>query len=145
VVSVYAYPRIPFIDCRLVAIKGAGTIVVYNQSFEKTRLQEIADFMPKHATSIDAALNHIWDLWPCVRKNVYHPAFGGSYSITVVLPALVPDMSYKGMAVAEGEAAGIAFMKMLDPSTPPMTGRVCVRRCSATVGRTLWQRSGFWS
>jgi len=29
----------------------------------------------------------------------------------------VPEMTYEGMAVAEGEAAGIAFMKMLDPST----------------------------
>jgi hypothetical protein len=110
-------PRIPFIDTLLVAIKGAGTIVVYNQSFEKTRLQEIADCMPKYAASIDVALEHIWDLLPCIRRNVYHPAFGGSYSLKSVLPALVPEMSYKGMAVAEGQAAGIAFMKMVDPST----------------------------
>ncbi len=110
-------PRIPFIDSLLVAIEGADTIVVYNQGFEKPRLQEIADFMPKYAASIKEIHKRIWDLWPCVRKNVYHPAFGGSYSIKVVLPALVPDMSYKGMAVAEGEAAGIAFMKMTDPST----------------------------
>jgi hypothetical protein len=31
---------------------------------------------------------------------VYHPAFAGSYSLKAVLPALVPDMTYEGMAVA---------------------------------------------
>ena len=111
-------PRIPFIETLSEAIKGAGTIVVYNQSFEKTRLQEIADFMPEYATSIDAALNRIWDLLPCIRRNVYHPAFGGSYSLKSVLPALLPEMTYEGMEVAHGEAAGIAFVRMLDLSTP---------------------------
>lgn len=110
-------PRIPFIETLLVAIKRAGTIVVYNQSFEKTRLQEIADLMPKYAPSIAEALNHIWDLLPCIRRNAYHPAFGGSFSLKSVLPALVPDMTYEGMDVPNGEAAGIAFTKMLDPST----------------------------
>jgi len=110
-------PRIPFIESLLTALQGAGTIVVYNQSFEKTRLQEIADFMPKYASVIGGFLSCVWDLLPFIRRNVYHPAFGGSYSLKAVLPALVPEMTYEGMAVAEGEAAGIAFMKMLDPST----------------------------
>ena len=33
--------------------------------------------------------------------------------VTPVLPALVPDMSYDGMEVAEGNDAGFAWKKML--------------------------------
>jgi hypothetical protein len=48
-------------------------------------------------------------LLPVVRNNVYHPKFAGSYSLKDVLPALVPEMSYAGMQVADGQAAGLAW------------------------------------
>src|SRR5262249_23301763 len=51
----------------------------------------------------------LWDLLPVVRNHVYHPAFGGSFSLKAVLPALVPEMSYEGMEVANGQAAGLAW------------------------------------
>ena len=37
----------------------------------------------------------------------------GSFSLKSVLPALVPDMTYEGMEVAEGTQAGLAWDKML--------------------------------
>ena len=40
---------------------------------------------------------------------MYHPKFAGSYSIKNVLPALVPGMTYVGMAVANGQDAGLAW------------------------------------
>jgi hypothetical protein len=40
---------------------------------------------------------------------VYHPAFAGSYSLKSVLPALVPEMTYEGMDVADGQAAGLVW------------------------------------
>jgi hypothetical protein len=39
--------------------------------------------------------------------------FCGSYSLKAVLPALVPDMTYKGMGVSDGAEAGLAWEKML--------------------------------
>ena len=51
----------------------------------------------------------LWDLLPVVRNHVYHPAFAGSYSLKGVLPALVPEMTYQGMAVANGQDAGLAW------------------------------------
>jgi hypothetical protein len=48
-----------------------------------------------------------------IRANVYHPEFRGSYSLKSVLPALVPDMTYKGMAVSQGSEAGLAWEKMV--------------------------------
>lgn len=48
-----------------------------------------------------------------LREHSYHPAYAGSYSIKSVLPALVPEMSYKGMHVANGQDAGLAWQMML--------------------------------
>jgi hypothetical protein len=52
-------------------------------------------------------------LLPVVRNCVYHPAFGGSYSLKYVLPALVPEMSYEGMAVANGQDAGMTWESLV--------------------------------
>ena len=48
-----------------------------------------------------------------MRNHVYHPAFAGSYSLKAVLPALVPEMSYDGMAVANGQDAGLAWESLV--------------------------------
>jgi hypothetical protein len=48
-------------------------------------------------------------LLPVVRNHVYHPAFAGSYSLKAVVPALVPEITYDGMAVANGQDAGLAW------------------------------------
>jgi len=48
-----------------------------------------------------------------MRKHVYHPAFAGSYSLKYVLPALVPEMTYEGMAVADGQQAGVAWESLM--------------------------------
>jgi hypothetical protein len=43
-----------------------------------------------------------------MRNHVYHSAFAGSYSLKFVFPALVPEMSYEGRAIANGQDAGLA-------------------------------------
>jgi hypothetical protein len=48
-----------------------------------------------------------------IRRNVYHSAFAGSYSLKQVLPALLPQMTYAGMQVADGGEAGIAWQQMV--------------------------------
>src|ERR1039458_2858132 len=52
----------------------------------------------------------LWDLLPVVRNHVYHPAFAGSFSLKAVLPALVPELTYDGMA---GQDAGLAWESLL--------------------------------
>jgi predicted RecB family nuclease len=112
-------PRVPFVESLIAAVEGAKTVVVYNESFEKTRLQELAHFLPEHAEALNAIRDRVWDLLACVRRNVYHPAFAGSYSLKSVLPALVPDMTYQGLEVAHGGDAVLAYEKIVDPDTPP--------------------------
>ncbi|HEX2662190.1 MAG TPA: DUF2779 domain-containing protein [Candidatus Acidoferrum sp.] len=106
-------PRTAFISSLCEALGEQGSIVVYNEQFESQRLRELADWLPGYRQRIRGIQRRLWDLLPVVRNHVYHPAFGGSFSLKAVLPALVPDMSYEGMQVPNGRAAGLAWESMI--------------------------------
>ena len=106
-------PRREFISSLCGALGKSGSIVVYNQQFESQRLSELAAWLPEFAGRIEKIQRRLWDLLPIVRNHVYHPEFGGSFSLKSVLPALVPDMTYEGMAVANGQDAGLAWESLL--------------------------------
>jgi len=106
-------PRREFITSLCTAVGESGHVVVYNATFESLRLAELAAWLPEFAGRITNIRGRLWDLYPAVRKHVYHPAFGGSYSLKYVLPALVPSMTYAGMRVAEGQGAGIAWESLV--------------------------------
>jgi hypothetical protein len=106
-------PRKDFISSLCDALGDAGSIIVYNQQFESQRLWELAGWVLEYAEQIRGIQRRLWDLLPVVRSHIYHPAFGGSFSLKAVLPALVPEMSYDGMEVANGQAAGLAWQAMI--------------------------------
>jgi predicted RecB family nuclease len=106
-------PRRDFIESLCAALGENGSIVVYNAGFESQRLSELAVWLPEFANEIKTIQTRLWDLLPVVRKHVYHPAFAGSYSLKSVLPALVPEMSYAGMAVSNGQDAGLAWESLV--------------------------------
>jgi len=106
-------PRREFIASLCSALGRSGSIVVYNQQFESQRLSELAAWLPEFAGRIEKIQHRLWDLLPVVRNHVYHPAFAGSFSLKVVLPALVPDMTYEGMVVAGGQDAGRAWQSLI--------------------------------
>jgi len=109
-------PRGEFIKSLCKALGESGSIVVYNQQFESQRLSDLAALLPEFAEHIEKIQARLWDLLPVVRNNVYHPAFAGSYSLKSVLPALVPEMSYAEMQVANGQDAGVAWESLLNGS-----------------------------
>jgi predicted RecB family nuclease len=102
-------PRKAFISALCDALGDGGSIVVYSQQFESQRLSDLASWLPEFSKRINNIQRRLWDLLPIVRDHVYHPAFGGSYSLKSVLPALVPEMTYEGMEVSDGKAAGLAW------------------------------------
>jgi hypothetical protein len=106
-------PRTPFISSLCDALGDSGSVIVYNQQFESERLWELADWLPDYTDRIRAIQRRLWDLLPVVRNHVYHPAFSGSFSLKSVLPALVPDMTYEGMEVPHGQAAGLTWESMI--------------------------------
>jgi hypothetical protein len=110
-------PRAPFIKSLCEAVKGAGSIVVYNQVFESSRLDDLAQWLPEYRSEISEIKQKLWDLLDTLRQNVYHPAFEGSFSLKKVSRALLRDLSYQGLLVADGVQAGLAWMKFSDPNT----------------------------
>lgn len=110
-------PRMEFARSLLEAVDAAGTIIVYNKAFEHSRLDDLARWLPKHASDIEKVKAKLWDLLVAIRKNVYHPKFAGSFSLKSVLPALLPDMQYENLEIADGTAAGLAWIRFVDSAT----------------------------
>ena len=88
-----------------------GSIVVYSQ-FEQTRIKALQTAFPDLAAPLQAIIERLKNLLPVVEDYVYHPDFRGSFSIKKVLPALVPDLSYAGLDVADGDTAITRFARM---------------------------------
>jgi predicted RecB family nuclease len=105
-------PRPEFISSLCSALGETGSIVVY-AAFESQRLSELAAWLPEFAERIKGMQDRLWDLLPVVRNHVYHPLFGGSFSLKTVLPALVPELTYEGMEVANGQDAGLAWESLV--------------------------------
>jgi hypothetical protein len=113
-------PRREFIGSLCNALGDGGSIVVYNAAFESQRLSELAAWLPEFADRIKSIQARLWDLLPVVRNHVYHPAFAGSYSLKTVLPALVPEMTYDGMTVSNGQDAGITWSNLVRGTADPV-------------------------
>ncbi len=107
-------PRPAFLSSLSKALGETGSIIVYNQQFESERLWDLAGWLPEYTQRIRDIQGRLWDLLPVVRNHVYHQAFGGSFSLKAVLPALVPEMTYEGMEVPNGQAAGLAWERLIE-------------------------------
>ncbi|HSW54075.1 MAG TPA: DUF2779 domain-containing protein [Ignavibacteriaceae bacterium] len=103
-------PRKKFIESLLKVTKGKGDVLVYNKTFEITRLNEIARDYPSFTDKIEKLISRIKDLMiPFQKKYYYAPEMKGSYSIKAVLPALVPELSYDDLEINEGGLASVAY------------------------------------
>jgi hypothetical protein len=102
-------------------------VVVYNQSFERGVLKDLAALQPDLAEGLDAISARVVDLLPVVREHFFHPGFvsqrsldSGTYSIKNVLNVLVPGLSYDGLqGVSQGTDASNTFAALVfDPHSP---------------------------
>jgi CRISPR/Cas system-associated exonuclease Cas4 (RecB family) len=117
----------PSRDCRrelterlLDDLSGDGSIISYS-SFEKTILRGLAQRFPDRADALARCIDRLFDLERVIREGYYHPEFHGRTSIKTTLPVLVPEMSYDGLDVPEGDAAMAAFARMARRECDPMT------------------------
>jgi len=106
-------PRQAFISSLCAVLGDRGSIAVYHRPFEGQRLSDLALWLPEFSGRINKIQRRLWDLLPIVRDHVYHPAFGGSYSLKSVLPSIVPGMGYDSMEVSNGTAAGLAWESLI--------------------------------
>lgn len=118
-----ADPRRALAEALLMVLGERGSIVVYS-NYEKRTIRALAAWLPDLAEALGALVPRLVDLLAIVREHYCHPGFRGSYSIKKVLPVLVPDMSYDGLAVADGEAAGRVWLDSLETTDPARRARL---------------------
>ncbi|MFA6003264.1 MAG: DUF2779 domain-containing protein [Elusimicrobiota bacterium] len=113
-------PRPGMVEFLTRRIGPEGSLVVYNANFEGGRLAELAEYCPEQAPALLSMKARLWDLIIPFRSLLFvHPACRGSASMKAVLPALVPEMSDKGLAINNGEMAAIAYeLLMSGPAAP---------------------------
>lgn len=129
----YGYLAPDHLDHRLDLVKymcelipSDKMVLVYNDSFEKTRLKELAYIFPEYKDKLFKIRNNVFDLMNIVKTksslyeslgyskeeakmfNYYHPDMDGSFSIKKVLP-LFSNLTYKGMEVGNGVEAMITY------------------------------------
>lgn len=114
----FEYLADPFQDCRrelalnlIENLEGEGSIVSYS-GFEKTTIKGLIALFPNLAGELSELIERIVDLEKIIKDGFYHPAFHGKTSIKMTLPALVPGMSYEGLAISGGDNAMAAFAYM---------------------------------
>ena len=107
-------PRPGLITFMLAHIGPEGTLLAYNASFEAKRIEELGRDFPEQAGALPALINRFEDLMkPFLERFYVHPACHGRFSLKKILPALVPDMTYSGLAVANGGDAQLAYHRIL--------------------------------
>lgn len=93
---------------RLVECLGDhGSILMYSP-YERRMLNYLAGAVPNLAADLTRLVERLYDLEPVFRNGYCHQGFKGRTSIKETLPTMVPDLSYKGLAVRGGDdAAGL--------------------------------------
>jgi CRISPR/Cas system-associated exonuclease Cas4 (RecB family) len=89
-------------------LKGEGSIIVYT-NFEKNIINSLRKACPHLSGELNLLINRLVDLHAIIKKNFYHPDFHGGTSIKTVLLALVPDISYDELEIADGDTAMATF------------------------------------
>lgn len=108
-------PREVFIIALLKATEQPGTILAYNQSFEISRLKELSIDFPEYTPEIEKLISRVLDLMVPFSKRWYYSApMNGSYSIKAVLPALVPELSYKDLEIGDGGTASSVYLTLFN-------------------------------
>lgn len=101
------------------SIGPEGSVVAYYAPFEGKILELLAQAEPEYEKELRQIRCRLWDLLTPFARNYYvHPDFKGSSSIKAVLPALVPDMTYKNLTIQRGMAASYAYGMLVSRNLP---------------------------
>ena len=125
-------PRKKMIDQMKLDFLDKGSIVTYNQSFEVSRLKELAREFPEDAEFLYSLIERIVDLLVVFRIRWYYlPEMGSSASIKSVLPAIAPEFSYDDLEISDGGSASTLFHESIldDTQNTPELRENLLRYC----------------
>lgn len=119
--------RLEMVERMIEYIKpDGGSVVVFNETFEKTRIKELAQLFPQYSEQLMDISSRLFDLFYVVKTNsklfvslgfseeeaktinFYDEELYGSFSIKKVLP-IFSELTYKGMVVGNGMEAVYAY------------------------------------
>ena len=104
-------PGLPLLQQLQRDIGPTGSVIVWHESFEKGRNQELGEMFPEYASFMEQLNSRVIDLKTPFSSHWYEDCrFYGSASIKKVLPVLVPELSYQELAVHEGQTAQRIWM-----------------------------------
>tara|TARA_B110000444_G_C18845422_1_gene601605 strand:+ start:2842 stop:4338 length:1497 start_codon:yes stop_codon:yes gene_type:complete len=116
IASIKEDPRRAIAESMLQNIPKSGSIMAYNQSFEKNCIKSLADHCPDISEDLLALNDRFIDLIDPFRSGgYYHHEFKGSFSIKKVLPAVCPNdkkLDYKNLDINNGLMASSTYKKM---------------------------------
>lgn len=105
-------PRSEFASALKKVIGSTGSVVVYNQSFEISRLKELISFLPENKDWVENIIGRVVDLIiPFKNFSYYNPLQCGSASLKKVLPALT-GKDYSALGISEGGDASLSFLNL---------------------------------
>jgi len=88
-----------------------GPILVYYQTYEKSRLKELAERHPQFEALMQGYIDRLVDLHPIIKDHYYHPDMKGSFSIKKVLPTIASDLKYDDLEdIQDGTGAQIGYL-----------------------------------
>ncbi len=105
-------PRRRWAEALIESLGDTGSIVVYS-TYEEMIFRRLAESFPEFKSAFNAIIKRLWDLLDVIQSHYYHPAFGGSYSIKSVLPAVVPSLGYADLAIQDGGHAAAEYYRMV--------------------------------
>ena len=126
-----------------------GSVIVFNETFEKTRIKELAELFPDLAPQLLRIRENIKDLLKPFRKGYYYnKAIGNSFSIKSILPAMFPDdpaLDYHNLEGVHngGEAMTIfPLIKDMPPAEQEIARRNLLKYCELDTYATvkIWQK-----
>ena len=109
-------PGEEFINTLIGSLGTRGSIFIYT-NYESMVIQALAERMPRFSEILVNITERFRDLCAQIKKYYYHPGFHGSFSLKSVLPALVPEMSYRELTIKEGDHASVEYLRMINPAT----------------------------
>ena len=109
-------PRRAIAESMLEKFPKSGTIMAFYKTYEMNRIKELANHLPDLASDLLKLNERFIDLKdPFSQGAYYHHAFGGSFSLKKVLPALCPNddrLDYEKLDINNGLQASGAYQDM---------------------------------
>lgn len=123
-------PHLGLISFLKKSIKPTGSIIVYHKQFEQARLEDLKKEFPSDAPLIDSWISRLWDLEVIFRSFwIYTHEQEGSTSLKKVLPTIVKSLTYKNLAIQNGNDSITQYLNLLE-TQDENTKKIIIKKLS---------------